>query len=392
MFSSSFWHFLTLQIFKERHKHLTTLLLSILLLFLLSSMLFIASSLRYVVMETLEGEPDFVITRIQGGDPASTPLEWMDPLFDIYGITQITPRVYGRYFVTPKEESFLIVGVDPLEEQSQKALKELLEGIDIKHFSQGDTMLVGQGVARYLKAHYYYDGYKFLTPTGEFISLKIASLLPVEGNLLSNDMVIMPLEVAQKILGYASNEVRDIGFNVPNPDERANIMDKVASLHYDLRIVSKTEMAQRYRDLYSYKEGIFLLLFIMLLVTFLLTLYQRYSMVYSSEKRQIGLLRAMGWSIADLLRLKFMETVVVVMFAFILGVILAYWFVFVWDAPLLRQIFLGSENLPNFVSFPPVVEFSTLGSIFLLYVLPSLAAVMIPVWRVAITDAKEAML
>ena len=44
------------------------------------------------------------------------------------------------------------------------------------------------------------------------------------------------------------------------------------------------------------------------------------------------------------------------------------------------------------VSFRPVVEFGTLSSIFLLYTIPLLASVLIPVWRVAVTSPKEAML
>jgi len=392
MFSSTFWHFLTLQLFRERQKHIATLLLSVLLVFLLSSTLFISSSLRYSLSQTLSSEPDFVVSKIQGGTPTATPLAWMDELVEIYGISKVTPRLYGRYFFKPKATSFLIVGVDFLEEQSHQALEKLMDKTDLKSFLTGNKMLVGQGVKHFLEANFYDQSYKFLTPKGKFITVAIAQTLPTQSNLLSNDMIIMPLELARQILGYGDAEVSDIAFNVPNPDEWQNISDKIASLHYDLRVVTKEEVAKSYEHLYNYKGGLFLVLFLILLATFLLILYQRYSMVYSSEKRQIGLLRAMGWSIADVLRLKFTETLIIVLFAFILGVILGYLYVFVLDAPLLSAIFLGAENLNNHLHFFPVVEFSTLGSIFLLYALPSLAAVLIPVWRVATTDAKEAML
>jgi len=392
MFSSSFWHFLTLQLFKERKRHIATLLLSIILVALLSSVLFMSSSLRYSLTQTLEAQPDFVVTKLQGGEPTATPIEWMDELVDIYGISKVTPRVYGRYFFKPKEKSFLIVGVDFLEEQSQQGLEELIGSTDLKSFLNGNQMLVGQGVKRFLEANFYENSYKFLSAKGEFVEVNISKILSSQSNLLSNDMIIMSMPLAQKILGYGEEEVSDVAFNVVNPDEWQNISDKVSSLHYDLRIVSKNEVAKSYEHLYNFKGGLFLVLFLILLATFLLILYQRYSMVYSSEKRQIGLFRAMGWSIGDVLRLKFSETILVVLFSFILGVLLAYLYVFVFDAPLLSAIFLGGENLENHLSFTPVVEFSTLSSIFFIYALPFIASVMIPVWRVAITDAKEAML
>ena len=135
-----------------------------------------------------------------------------------------------------------------------------------------------------------------------------------------------------------------------------------------------------------------MILFLMVLSTFALILYQRYSMVYSSERRQIGLLRALGWSINDVLKLKFMETLVVVFISFVRGIFMAYVYVFMFGAPLLREIFLGGQNLQNTLTFVPVFDFSVLTSIFLLYAVPFIAAVLIPVWRVSVTDPKEAML
>ena len=262
----------------------------------------------------------------------------------------------------------------------------------MKAFFNGDNMLVGEGVKAYLNAHFYKGSYNFLTPKGEFEKVQIFKVLPSQSNLIANDMMIMPIDLARKILGYTDDESTDITFNVPNPDEWYMITDKVSALHYDSNVVNKRDVENSYDNLYNYKGGFFLILFFIALGTFALILYQRYSMVYSSERRQIGLLRALGWSINDVLKLKFTETLLVVLISFVLGVSLAYMYVFVLGAPLLKEIFLGGENLYNTLSFVPVLDFSVLTSIFLLYALPFIAAVLIPVWRVSVTDPKEAML
>ena len=70
----------------------------------------------------------------------------------------------------------------------------------------------------------------------------------------------------------------------------------------------------------------------------------------------------------------------------------AYGFVFILGAPLLREIFLGGANLSNTVQLVPVLDFGVLSTIFLIYAVPFVAAVLIPVWRIAVTDPKEAML
>jgi len=392
MNANAFWHFLTLQIFKERSKHFSVIVISILILFLLSSVLFISSSIRYSLEESLKAQPDFVVTCVQGGKSIPTPIVWEDELLDIYGVSKLTPRVYGRYFFEAKEKSFLVVGVDFIEEQSHKTLQKLIDKTDIKSFFNGNQMLVGEGVKRYLAERFYKDGYNFLTPKGTFEKVNIFKTLPSQANLINNDMMVMPIDLARKILGYSEDEVTDITFSVPNPDEWNMMTDKVSALHYDLHVVNKNDVQKSYENLYNYKGGLFLILFLVLLGTFALILYQRYSMVYSSERRHIGLLRALGWSINDVLKFKFTETLVIVFISYILGVFIAYVYVFVLGAPLLREIFLGAQNLKNTLNFVPVLDFSVLTSIFLIYALPFIAAVLIPVWRVSVTDPKEAML
>lgn len=392
MNANAFWHFLTLQLYKERSKHLSVVIISVMILFILSSVLFISSSIRFTLEETLKVQPDFVVSRLQGGSAVPTPMVWGDELLDIYGVSKVTPRVYGRYFFQAKGRSFLIVGVDFLEEQSHQDLQKLIDKTDLKTFFEGSQMLVGEGVKAYLEAHFYKDAYNFLTPDGTFEKVKLFKTLPSETRLIANDMMVMPIDLARKILGYADDEVSDITFSVPNPDEWDMMTDKLSALHYDLHVVNKKEVEKSYENLYNYKGGVFLILFLIVLSTFALILYQRYSMVYSTERRHIGLLRALGWSINDVLKFKFMETVIVVFVSFIFGVVIAYGYVFVLGAPLLKEVFLGGQNLENTLTLVPVIDLTVLSSIFIIYALPFIAAVLIPVWRVSVTDPKEAML
>jgi len=95
--------------------------------------------------------------------------------------------------------------------------------------------------------------------------------------------------------------------------------------------------------------------------------------------------------IKDVLKLKLYETLFIALFAFFLGVILAYIFVFIFGAPLFRDIFLGFGNLTTNVIFQPVIEGGVLGSLFLFFILPFTLSVLIPVWRIAIIEPYEGM-
>ena len=389
---SAFLHFLTLLLFKQKSKHMGAVLISVIIIFLLSAVLFLSSSLQHSLLSTLKTQADFSVTRVQAGKSVNTPLEWIDKIREINGVAKVAPRVYGRYFFTPRGNAFLVVGIDFFDEQNSEALKKLVKQVDLKTFLSSESMLVGEGVKKFLSAHYFKDYFTFKTPKGNFKKVKISQTLPVKANLIANDMIIMPIDLAREIFGMEEDEVTDVTFNVPNDAEWDNIITKLHLMFYDVRVVEKREIKKAYENLYNYKGGLFLILYLVTITTFILILYQRYSMVYSTERKEIGILRAIGWSIKDILKLKFYENLTIVIVSFVLGVILAYLYVFIRDAPLLSQIFLGSANLSNNVSFTPVVGFGLLGSIFLFYAVPFLAAVLIPAWKIAVTPPKEAML
>ena len=392
MHNNAFFHFLTLLLFKQRSKHLGAVLISVIIIFLLSAVLFLSSSIQHTLYAALQKQGDFVVTRIQAGKAVNTPTDWIDKVLEIKGVTDVAPRIYGRYFFAPREQAFLVVGIDFFDRQNNQNLQRLIEGIDLKRFLSGNNMLVGEGVKRFLGAHYFSRAFTFKTPNGSFTKVGIYQTLPLESNLIANDMIVMPIDLAREIFGLGENEVTDITFNVPNRAEWDNIITKLHLLFYDVRVVEKREIKKAYRNLYNYKGGLFLILYLITLVTFMLILYQRYAMVYSTERKEIGILRAVGWSIKEVLKLKLYENLIIVTVSFVSGVVLAYFYVFILGAPLLKEIFLGGANLANEVTFVPVVEFGILGSLFLFYAVPFLAAVLIPAWRIAVTPPKEAML
>ena len=123
----------------------------------------------------------------------------------------------------------------------------------------------------------------------------------------------------------------------------------------------------------------------------MLILYQRYSMIWYVDSKEVGILRMLGWKIKDVIYLKLGENFVVVFSAYIVGILIAYTYVFVFNAPLLRNIFLGYKNLQNQTTFSPVVDSEQLFIIFIGFVIPFILAIIIPVYKVAITEPAEVM-
>ncbi len=384
-------HFLVLQLFKHRSRHLATVFIAMLLLALLGSVLFISRSISHDMMTILQQQSDFVLQRLHAGQRTDMPQSWQYDVEEIAGVSEVTPRVYGTYYVAPQQKHFLIIGVDFFDNQSSAALKELMETLDLKTFLSRDSMYISEGIRDYFKAHYYEEYYEFRLSNGHMKKVFIADTFTPQSNIVSNDMIIMPIDLAREILNMDASSLSDLSFNVPNVAEWDTVKTKLYLMHYDIRVITKDEIYSAYVHLFNYKGGFFLVLFLITLITFMLILYQRYAMIYSSEKKEIGIMRAVGWSIHDILTLKFLETLLLIVFSYIAGICFAYIYVYILDAPLLQQIFLGNGNLTNALTFAPNIDTGVLSALFLCFSVPFMAAVLIPVWRIAITEPKEAM-
>jgi ABC-type lipoprotein release transport system permease subunit len=388
---NSFLNFLFLLVDRHKKKHIAVFLLATLLVTLLASLFFIRSSIKHDALLALHEQPDFTIQKLEAGRSVDIPVERIEKYAQMPGVSYAAPRVFGRYFTPDREHYFTIVGVDFFDEQLVTWIAKLFKEIDIKSFLAKENMIIGDGVRNYMKSHYYESYYNFLTPQGKEKKINIYDHLPKSANLIANDIILMDIDLAREILGISADKATDIILGVPNPMERDNIKFKLLSQDFDTRIITKESLEKEYENLYNYKGGIFLLGFIIVLITFMLILFQRYTMINSSERKEIALLRAVGWSIKDVIRMKLYENLTIALLAFAIGTLLAYGYVFFMHAPLLKEVFLGFGNLDADIAFTPVIDFGMLVSIFLFFIVPFLASVLIPVWKIAITDPAEAL-
>ncbi len=391
MKNSVFLNFLFLLLSKHKSKHIAIFIISILIVFLTSSILFLKNSLQKEINSTLENQSDFVIQKINSGKTQNIPTSWIDDFSSINGVTSVQQRVYGLYYFMPENIYFTIIGIDFFEETTNKNTKELLNILNISDFLSANSMIIGNGVKKIFDKYHYFDSYDFKLSNKNLETIKIFKDLPKESNIVANDLIIMDINLAKKILNINEEEATDIILNVPNNLERQNVKEQILLEHSNIRVLQKDELKKMYENMFNYKGGIFLILFIVVLFTFILILYQRYSMISSTDKREIGILKAVGWSIKDIIKLKIMENFIVGFMAFIIGVILAYIFIFILNAPILKNIFIGFSNIQNDFIISSNIEISSLITLFLFFMIPFLSAVLIPVWKVAIIDSTKSM-
>jgi len=114
-------------------------------------------------------------------------------------------------------------------------------------------------------------------------------------------------------------------------------------------------------------------------------------MIRTIDAKEAALLKSVGWNVKEIIYLKLFENFILLFFAYIFAVSGALVYVYIFNAPILRDIFLGSGNLSNSVHFSPAVHIQDLSLLFLLFVIPFMLAIIVPLWKVATTEPHEVL-
>ncbi len=376
---------------REREKHLGILILAVVLVFLAASVLLLSGALRHEMELALDGQPDAVVQRMHAGRPVDLPVAWADQFAALPGVSAAQGRVFGRYFQEQNGVYFTVVGIDFFAENVGKELEALVAGLDVREFLDGDRMLVGSRVAGFLERGRYGGVYEFRTPEGDPVPVTVHGTLPEETDLVGADLVLVEIGLARRILGLGPDEATDIALSIPNDTEADAVMARIIGTHFDLRVLLRREMSAGYADSFRLRSGLFLLLGGAVLAAFGLVLFQRYSLITGTDRGQIGVLRATGWSVRQIIVLKTSESLVVGLLAYLIGAVGAVVYVHAAGAPGLMGLFLGFENLGAGAGPLHWIDTDALVLLFLFYLLPFTASVLVPTWRLANLDPVEVL-
>lgn len=362
-----------------------------LLIFVLASVLMIADAIKLELNTTLKTLPQITLQRFIAGKQSDVPLERVEALLDIEGVTAITPRVWGYYYFKPAGVNFSIVGIDAYEEQYSKTLSNLTQHFDIKLLEKENGMIIGEGVKKILRENYYTDFFNFITSEGKWQRVYIAGVFHSDLALESNDLILLPKKLAYAIFGMDEHKATDIIVKVANIKEIATIVQKINERYPDMRAITQDDIRVSYQNIFDYKSGFFLALFSICAFAFFIIIYDKTSGLSSEEKKEIGILKAIGWSSDDILKEKFYESFTLSLSAFLLGVTGSLFYVYALQAPLLRNLFMGYSALKPSFALPFSLDVSMLVLLFLLSVPIYIAATLIPAWRASTLDADEVM-
>lgn len=374
---------------RNKSKNIFILVLLTLLISLLTSVFLITGSIKHELQSTVDALPQITVQKIKAGRHNEIDISVADKILNIAGVSEAIPRVWGYYYFENAGVNFSVVGIEQYATQYKDTFSKLVEKFDFEELGSQSSMVVGRGVQEVMRSSYYKEYFNFIKPDGKLKKVALAGVFDGDTQLESNDMILMSNELVREIFDMRESMATDIVVKVPNIDEVETVVSKIKLLYPDTRVISSSDLKISYQNIFDYKSGVFLALFIISLFTFFMIIYDKSSGISSEEKREIGILKAIGWRVDDILKEKFYESFILSFFAYTFGLLLAFGFVYLLQAPLLREIFVGYSQLKTSFELPFVFEVQTLFLVFLLSVPIYIAATIIPSWRASTLEVDE---
>jgi ABC-type lipoprotein release transport system permease subunit len=115
------------------------------------------------------------------------------------------------------------------------------------------------------------------------------------------------------------------------------------------------------------------------------------SAVSSESRREVGILKSLGFSTLDVLEIRLVESIILGIVSASISVFTAIVYDLYLGAPIIRDFMLGWASVYPSFPLPILVNLSSVSILYAVALFPLLVGSLIPAWKSAITEPDIAM-
>lgn len=357
------------------------------IIFTISSTLFLASSLKKESQILFKNSPEIIVQKILAGRHELIPVNIGDKIMKIHGVSGVNPRYWGYYYDSGSKANYTVIGI------SDEKIKDIrfIEGRIPSPEDRGSAA-IGRGVAdvRIVKKGVG-DSIYLYGANGKWKTFNIIGIFDSYSGILTADLVILSAEDFKSLFNMPDGMATDLLVHVPNKEEAPIVGKKIKEMLPDSRPILRDEILRTYDAVFGWRSSIMIAIMFGALSAFIILAWDKATGLSADEKKEIGILKALGWDTSDIIAMKFWEGFVICLSSIFSGLILAYLHIFFLGAPLFAPVLKGWSVIYPAFRLTPFVDFYQITILALITIGLYTAATIIPSWRAAITEPEIVM-
>jgi ABC-type lipoprotein release transport system permease subunit len=364
-------------------KNVATLVALVIVSSAFASVAALTSAVRSEATASVSGFPDVVVSRLQGGRPHTMPVAQGESIRQIAGVLSVRARVWGYLYLDAIAANVVVVGWP----QARISVVEQALGRPMPqaHSERTHWVILGDAVARSFGAH-----------EGDELELggtifRVAGQFSTQTSIVSADTLLVSDSDARVLLQMNDTEATDIAVYVPNADELATVAQKISRQQQGARVITRADVARLYELTYNGRGGLLFFALIPTILALLVLAWDRLTGLSPDQRKEIAVLKTVGFSTEELLRIRLIEALILALTAWLFATLCAGLYVDVLGAPGLLNVLLGWSALRP-VMGPLHSGFSgnTLVVVALV-IAPWMVVALVPAWRSASIEPAEVL-
>jgi ABC-type lipoprotein release transport system permease subunit len=356
---------------RRKGKNVALLLVYVFVVFLIASVMFFTHALKREAATLLKDTPELMVQRMSAGRHELIPEKYLDTLKSIRGVSSVRGRLWGYYY-------------DPVIGANYTIM------VPEKDSHPAGDISIGNGIAK-ARAAVPGDMIVLRAYDGVTIPFQIHEVFPSDSELVSSDLILISEPDYRRLFGTAPGLFTDITLKVRNEKEIATVASKIVSLLPDTRPITRREVLRTYDSVFDWRGGLVVVVLAGAVLAFIIVAWDKASGLSADEKKEIGILKAVGWETSDVLLMKFWEGSIISLTSFLTGILLAYVHIFFTRAALFAPVLKGWSVLYPQFRLVPFIDPYQVATLFFLTVLPYTAATIVPSWHAATIDPDSVM-
>jgi hypothetical protein len=270
-----------------------------LLVGLVGALVLASHALAKTAEQLLAEGPALVVRRLQGGGFDAMPSEAAARLAHVTGVTGLFRRTFGT--VSSPDGPLTVHGSAALTATGQTGRplgdQEVVLGPGVNG-ARGDTIALEGAVA---------------------LTLRVVGKLPASTGMVTHDTILTTERTARALLGIPEGYVSDIALSVYHQAEAEALVPDIAKvLPFPVHITTRREAIEREATFYARRSGLGFLLVVPAIMGLALiiagTVRERLAV-----RGEVGLLKALGWTTADVATFHLLRAIVIGVPAVLVG-------------------------------------------------------------------------
>lgn len=364
-----------------------------------SSVAFIKDGLTVQGQLSLKNSPDITVQGISAGRQAPLNTSYISYIQQSAGVSAVVPRVWG--YANIGNSLLVIVGVDlqdtTVNQQGNLNISSIypLESGSFFDAQSNNTVVIGKAVADLLGARVG-SILTILSESNQPIQYVVGGIFNTESSIYNADMILMNINAARTFFNVPDDKVTDLMVYVSNidPANQKTLVNYVAREISNLpncRIVTKDVLIQAQQTTYGDRAGFFSVVWYVILISVAIIAFNQTVVVGHESKFEVGLLKSLGFSTSDVIKVRLIETAILGTVATAIGLTIGIVYDVMLGAPVIKDFMMGWATLYPGFSVPVFISPQTLLFVFAVTIVPLLFATVVPTWLNATVDPDIAM-